>query len=134
MANIKDWIKDKLGNIIVPKTLTSAVYDDNGTALSDTLDTLNSKFAVIYETDTFTICKLGNTVRLVGYATLSADIGAWTWVIDFTSLPAVYAPKRLMGITDLSAKYAFQLHTNKFIQSASALGAGTYNFDVSWKI
>ena len=42
MANIKDWITDKLGNIFIPKTLTSAVYDDNNIPLSETLDTLNS--------------------------------------------------------------------------------------------
>ena len=47
MANIKDWIKDKLGNTFIPKTLTSAVYDDNNIPLSETLDTLNGNLSKI---------------------------------------------------------------------------------------
>lgn len=55
MANIKDWIKDKVGNIFIPKTLTSAVYDDNNIPLSDTLDTLNSNLSTDYSKNSFLI-------------------------------------------------------------------------------
>jgi hypothetical protein len=89
---------------------------------------------VLHEQDTFSIIKLGNTVRLVGYATISESISAWNWVIVFTFLPAIYAPKYNMSITDSSGAYKFQLHVNKFIQSAMTIPAGTYSFDVSWKI
>ena len=38
MANIITWIKDrKKKNTIIPKTMTKAVYNDDGTALSETL-------------------------------------------------------------------------------------------------
>lgn len=49
MANILNWLKDKKGNTIVPKTLTKAIQDENGETLETTvqniensLDSLNS--------------------------------------------------------------------------------------------
>lgn len=41
MANFISWLTDrKKENVLVPKTMTKAVYDDNGVALSDTLTKL----------------------------------------------------------------------------------------------
>lgn len=38
MAKIIDWFHDRFGNIIIPKTVTKAIYDENGNPISDYLD------------------------------------------------------------------------------------------------
>ena len=84
--------------------------------------------------NTVSIYKIGNTIRLVGYAVVNDDVAKWNSIISFTSISSVYKPKNNIGFIDLTGKYGFQVHKSGFIQNAVALVAGTYNFDVSWKI
>lgn len=40
MANIIDWLKDKAGNIIAPKTLIKAVQNEDGETLETTIENI----------------------------------------------------------------------------------------------
>lgn len=42
MSKIIDWFYDKFGNIIIPKTATKAVYDENGNTLDRVLSDMDS--------------------------------------------------------------------------------------------
>lgn len=48
MANLIGWLKNNLnGNLIIPKTLTSAVFSDSGVPVSGTLDTIQTNLTNI---------------------------------------------------------------------------------------
>lgn len=38
MTGVAKWLKNKLGTIIVPKTMTSCVFDENGVSLDELLE------------------------------------------------------------------------------------------------
>lgn len=89
---------------------------------------------MLLETEEISIIKIGNTIRLVGYAVISAETPKWTNIIDFTFISPEYKPKNNIGFINLGSDNDFELHRNGFIQNRSVLSAGTYYFDVSWKI
>lgn len=83
MANIKDWIKDKVGNIFIPKTLTSAVYDDNNIPLSETLQTVNNAISKDYVIE--------RTSNYVKWASGRAEV--WLlWSSNEITFPNVISP------------------------------------------
>ncbi len=54
---------------------------------------LNSNLTILYETDAYSIIKLGNTVRFVGYCVLSSNTSAWNWICNFTFFKTIVKTK-----------------------------------------
>ena len=138
IKNKIDWLKDRFGNVIVPKTLTKAIYDDAGNQLSETLNGIKNNINAINDT----LINTASDEDITMHEIVSHINGYSPCILDGANAPIV--SNKIEGyllhkyynghnLLELTAKYAFVNNVEFNIVDKSIIvlrgGASTSTFD-----